>query len=228
LLTWLVDRLSWVGPGELKKMFTFFKKEGVTKIIMAGQVNPDNLFDKNLVMDQEAKELFDAMRDRKADTIFSAVADRLKKEGLELIDSVSLLKDYLAPKGTLTRRGPTESELGDMEFGKRIAKTMGSIDVGQTVVVKEKAILAIEAMEGTDRTILRGSKIAREGAVVVKMSKPNQDNRFDVPVIGPRTIRTMIKCKASCIAIESGKTLLIDRNTCVRLADKARVCIVAA
>jgi len=152
----------------------------------------------------------------------------LKKEGLELIDSTFLVQDYLAPRGTLTRRAPTLKELEDIDFGRTIAKTMGGIDVGQTVVVKDKAVVAIEAMEGTDRAILRGGKIAREGAVVAKMSKPNQDLRFDVPVIGPRTIQYMVKARAKCLVIEAGKTLIIDRSRTIKLADKAGICIVAA
>ncbi len=195
---------------------------------MAGQVNPDNLFDKKVQLDEEFKSLFEAMKDRKADTIFTAVADKLKVHGIQLLDSTFLLADHLAPKGTLTRRGPTLRELEDIEFGKTIAKAMGAIDVGQTVVVKEKAIVAIEAMEGTDKTILRGGQIARGGAVVVKMSKPNQDLRFDIPVIGPRTIQTMIKAKASCLAIEAHKTLIIDRDKTIALANQRKICIVAA
>ena len=116
----------------------------------------------------------------------------------------------------------------DIDFGRTIAKAMGSLDVGQTVVVKDKAIVAIEAMEGTDRTILRGGAIAREGAVIVKTAKPNQDERFDIPVIGPKTIQTMIKCRATCLAIEAAKTLLIEREKCVQLADKAKICIVSS
>ncbi len=228
LIKFCADRLAWFKVGELKKLFTYFKSEGVSKVIMAGQVNPDHLFDLNLQLDEEFNTLAMALRDRKADTIFSAVADKLKSEGMELLDSTFLLKEYLAPKGTLTRRGPTLVELDDIEFGKNIAKAMGSLDVGQTVVVKEKAIVAIEAMEGTDRAILRGGQIAKQGGVVVKVSKPQQDDRFDVPVIGPRTIKTMIKGNLACIAIEAGKTLVIDREKTVSLANKAGICIVAA
>ena len=213
--------------GDLGKLFEFFKTNGVKKVIMAGQVNPDNLFAENVVLDKEFKDLFDAIKDRKADTIFSAVAEKLRQHGMELIDSTCLLKDYMAPKGTLTKRAPSLEELADIEFGREIAKAMGDIDVGQTVVVKEKAIVAIEAMEGTDRTILRGGEIAREGAVVVKMSKPKQDLRFDVPVIGPRTIQNMSRSKASCLAIEAGKTIIIDFETCVQKANKAGICIVS-
>jgi len=226
-LRFFVDKIEMFKVGELKKLFSYFKEHGVKDIIMAGQVNPDNLFDKNVKMDEEFEELFAALQNRKADTIFSAVADRLKREGLELMDSTFLLKEFLAPKGTLTKRGPTICELEDIEFGKNIAKTMGSIDVGQTVVVKDKAIVAIEAMEGTDRTILRGGQIAQEGAVIAKMSKPNQDLRFDVPVIGLKTIKTMIKAKAKCLTIEAQKTLLIDRDALIKLANKSGICIVS-
>lgn len=226
-LRFFVDQMIWVGPGELRRLFCYFKQQNVHKVIMAGQVNPKNLFDERLKLDEEFQKLFAAMEDRKADTIFRAVADQLKSEGIDLLDSTVFLNDYLAPKGTLTRRGPTLGELADIEFGKTIARAMGDLDVGQTVVVKEKAIVAIEAMEGTDRTIIRGGMIAQKGAVVVKTAKPKQDNRFDVPVIGPGTIQSMIKARAGCIAIEAGKTLLIDRNQCVRLAARAKICIVA-
>jgi DUF1009 family protein len=228
LLRPFVNKLFWVGAGELKKLFDFFKDENVKQVIMAGQVNPENLFDDKVTPDREFQKLFDAMKDRKADTIFAAVADKLKEEGMELLDSTLLLKEYMAPKGTLTARGPTEKELTDIEFGRGIAKQMGFLDVGQTVVVKEKAIVAIEAMEGTDQTILRGGGIAKRDAVIIKVAKPKQDNRFDVPVIGPKTIQTMAKCKASCLAIEAGKTLIIDRDKCIKFADQDKICIVSS
>lgn len=224
---YLVDRFSWFHAGDLKKLFEYFKSAGVRQVIMAGQVNPRNLFDDKVEMDEEFRDLFAALTDRKADTIFKAVADRLKANGMELLDSTILLRDYLAPKGTLTRKAPTVGELEDIQFGLTIAKLMGAIDIGQTVVVKEKAIVAIEAMEGTDRAILRGCTIAQNGAVVIKTSKPKQDDRFDVPVIGPKTIKMMKKGKGSCIAIEAGKTLVIDLDETVRLANLANICIVA-
>lgn len=227
-LNFFVHQLTWVGPGELHKLFSCFKKEGVQKVVMAGQVNPNNLFDEKLQFDFEFQKIFVALKDRKADSIFKAVADGLKSQGMELLNSTYLLESYLAPRGTLTRRAPSLEELADIDFGINIARAMGSLDVGQTVVIKDKAIVAIEAMEGTDRAILRGGAIARRGAVVVKMSKPNQDLRFDIPVVGPKTVQTMIKCQAGCISIEAGKTLLIDRQLMVKMADKAKICIVAA
>jgi len=227
-LKFFVDRFYWVSPGELRKLFEIFKGEGIKDVIMAGQVNPNNLFDVNVGLDEEFQKLFQAMQNRKADTIFAAVADRMKQEGLNLLDSTFLVSQYLAPPGTLTKRGPTEKELADIDFGRGLAKAMGDLDVGQTVVIKEKAILAIEAMEGTDRAILRGGSIARQGAVIVKVSKPKQDSRFDIPVIGPRTIRNMIKVKAGCLAIEAGKTLIIDRAQVVGLANKENICMVSS
>jgi len=228
LLRPLVDQLSMFHVGNLKSMFDYFKRNGISKVIMAGQVNPENLFKRDVALDEEFKNIFSAIENRKADTIFKAIAEKLKEQGMELVDSTFLLDDYLAPKGTLTKRGPTKLELEDIEFGKNIARTMGEIDVGQTVVVKDKAIVAIEAMEGTDSCILRGGQIAKEDAVIVKMSKPSQDFRFDVPVIGSRTIKHLIRAKASCIAIEAEKTILVDRDKMVKLANKNSICIIAA
>ena len=222
----VVDQMIWVGPGELKRLFSFFKSQRVTRVIMAGQVNPNNLFNARLVVDEDYVKLFQALKDRKADTIFSAVADKLKNNGMELLDSTFLLSEYMAPQGVLAQRSPSDEERADIEFGRIIAKLMGGIDVGQTVVIKDKAIVAIEAMEGTDKTILRGGAIARQGAVVVKMSKPNQDIRFDIPVVGPRTLKNMIKVNASCLAVDAGKTLIIDQAACIRMANEHKICIV--
>jgi len=228
LLKPFVDKIIFFKVGELDNLFKFLKRQGIKKVIMAGQVNPDNLFNPHVQFDAAFKEIFQAIKNRKADTIFRAIADKLKEHGMELVDSTFLLKKYLAPKGTLTRRGPTVAELEDIDFGRIIAKEMGSIDVGQTVVVKDKAIVAIEAMEGTDATILRGGRIARDGAVVVKMSKPKQDLRFDVPVMGPRTIKNAIKARIRCLAIEAGKTIVIDLDKCLKMANRYKICIVAA
>lgn len=227
LMRYFVDKYSSFHVGDLQKLFLYFKEHGVRQVIMAGQVNPDNLFKKNVRMDGDFRAIFEALKDRKADTILAAVADKLRENGMELMDSTFLIEKYMAPKGTLTRRGPTLSELADIAFGQEIAKQSGEIDAGQTVVVKEKAILAIEAMEGTDQAILRGGKIARGGAVIVKMSKPHQDFRFDVPVVGPRTIQNMKKVRAACLAIEARKTIIIKEEKTLRMANKAGICVVA-
>ena len=222
------DKVRWFSPGDLKKLFAYFRSSDIHQVLMAGQVNPDHLFRRDVPVDEEFKVLFDALGDRRCDTIFGAIADRLKAEGMELLDSTFLIKDFLAPPGVLTRRSPTVEESADIDFGTAIAKQMGGLDIGQTVVIKGKAIVAIEALEGTDRCILRGGAIAHEGAVVVKTSKPDQDLRFDVPVIGPRTIVAMKKARASCLAVEAGKTLVIDRMKMVALADQAGICIISA
>ncbi len=227
LLKPFVDKISTFNVGELRKLFTYFETENIRQVIMAGQVNPGHLFEESTELDEDFKQLFDALKDRKADTIFAAVAEKLKEHNIELVDSTFLIKNHLAPKGTLTRTAPNLEQLGDIEFGRDIAKSMGRIDVGQTVVIKDKAIVAIEAMEGTDRTILRGGQIAKEGAVVIKMSKPNQDLRFDVPVVGPRTIKHMRKSRCKCLAIEAGKTIIIDRQKTIHAADKGGICIVS-
>ena len=228
LIHFFADEVTWFAPGELGKLFAFFRARGVRHALMAGQIDPENLFRKNMPVDGEFKALFDALKDRRCDTIFGAIADRLKAEGMELLDSTLLTREFLAPKGTLTRRAPTVEELKDIEFGMAIARQMGAMDVGQTVVIRGLAIVAIEAMEGTDRCIERGGRIAREGAVVVKMAKPAQDLRFDVPVIGPRTIAAMRAVRATCLAIEAGKTLIIDRERTVALANKAGITLLGA
>lgn len=227
LIYLVADEVRWFALPELKKTFSYFRSRSVSQIIMAGQIHPRCLFDKALQADKDFQAIFEAMVDRRCDTIFGSIADVLKKEGLELLDSTLLLKDHLAPQGTLTRRAPTAQERQDIDFGIGIAKQMGGLDVGQTVVVKGKAIVAIEAMEGTDQCILRGGRIARQGAVVVKTSKPKQDNRFDVPVIGPRTIQVMHKSGSVCLAIEAGKTIIIDRQKTVALANRQGLSIVA-
>ena len=227
-LPFFVDHVKWFKVSQLRDGFSYLKERGVADVFMAGQVSQKNLFDPALQRDTEFREFFSALTDRKADTIFSAVAEILNKNGLRVLDSTLLTRNFLAAKGTLTHRGPTETELADIEFGRTIAKAMGGLDVGQTVVVKSKAIVAIEAMEGTDKCILRGGRIARSGAVVVKTSKPHQDSRFDVPVIGPRTLRNMIRSRCRCLGIEAGKTLVIDEQKCVAMANRFGICIVAA
>lgn len=226
-LSFFVSKLKWFKVSQLRAGLSFFKDQGVEHVIMAGHISQRNLFNPAIQADPELKAFFSALRDRKADTIFGAVADFLDTAGLKVLDSTLLLKRFLAREGVLSLRPPTESELADIEFGKVIAKTMGGLDVGQTVVIKEKAIIAIEAMEGTDQCILRGGRIAHSGGVVVKTSKPNQDLRFDIPVVGPRTIKSMIRSRCACLGIEAGKTLIIDESRCKRLADQAGIAIVS-
>ncbi len=221
------DKVYWIGLGEFSRLFEIFKSEGITKIVMAGQIGPHRLFSKDMDKDAELKDLLTRVKDKRADTLFTAVAERLRMSGFELIDSTTFVKDLLPAKGTLTRREPCLREWEDINFGLGLAKAVAALDIGQTVAVKHKAIVAIEALEGTDNLIRRAGKIARGGITVVKVSKPKQDMRFDIPVIGLNTVKNLIRAKATCMAIEAAKTLFIDKEESIKLADKKGVSLVA-
>jgi hypothetical protein len=221
----LVDNLLWVGVGQLGKVIRFFKDAGVSNAVMAGQIRPTRMFQK-LKFDVRGLKVLSRLDNRKADSIFSSVAEEMSKDGIRLLDSTFFLKDFMAKEGALTRRQPTERELEDANFGAGIAREMGRLDIGQTVVVKDKAIVAVEALEGTDETIRRGGRLAGEGTVVVKMAKPSQDMRFDVPVVGMETVRRMAEAKASLLAVEADKTLIIDEEETLELAEGLGICVV--
>lgn len=226
LITPLVKKTYWLTLKEYSQMFEIFKREGITRVLMAGQVNPRSLFYSD-VGDEALKKLLAAIRDKRPDTLFSAIADKLAEHHMELIDSTLFLEEYLPEKGVLTKRQPDEETWNDIRFGFQMAKKVAGLDIGQTMVVKGGAIVAVEAIEGTDAAILRGGRVAAGGIVVVKVSKPHQDMRFDIPVVGPRTLQHMARVHARCLAIESKKTLMIDRAACVALADRHRISIVA-
>jgi DUF1009 family protein len=156
-----------------------------------------------------------------------AVAEELAKEGIEIVSSTSYLPELLAPPGCLTRKRPSKAEEKDISFGWEIAKEIGRLDIGQCVVVRRKTVLAVEAIEGTNSTILRGGELAREKAVVVKVSKPNQDLRFDVPSVGLETVKTMAKVNATVLAVESGKTLIFDRQEMINYADEVGISVIS-
>jgi len=221
----LVDRVYWVEVGQLERLFKIFKDEGITRAIMAGKISPTLLLKDDLAVDEELKELLDHAKDKRADSLLGAVARRLKKAGIDLIDSTTYLSDLLPHEGILTQRQPSQAEWEDIRFGFDIARKIAGLDIGQTVVVKDKAILAIEAIEGTDEAIRRGGALGNGEVVVVKVSKPKQDMRFDIPVVGPETIRSLTQAKASCLAIEAQKTLLIDKEEVVRLADRSGISV---
>jgi hypothetical protein len=222
-----VDKIYWIGLNEFHKMFEIFKAEGVTKVVMAGQISPHHLFSKETDKNQELKSLLTDMQDKKADTIFGAIAEKLKDSGFQLLDSVTFIEDLLPKKGTLTKREPDFKEWEDIYFGFDLAKEIAYLDIGQTVAVKAKAIVAVEALEGTDNLIRRAGRIARDGMAIVKVSKPKQDMRFDIPVVGLNTIKNLIRAKGVCLAVEAGKTLFIDKEQSVQLADNKGIAIVA-
>jgi UDP-2,3-diacylglucosamine hydrolase len=223
----VAENALWVGLGQLGKMISFFKKEGVTKAMMAGQVKHVQIFSGS-VPDMRMLKMLWGLPRRNTDALIGGVAGELAKEGIDLIDSTYFLQDHLAPLGVLTRRPPNDVELGNIEYGLHIADEIGSLDLGQTVVIRAKACVAIEAMEGTDAAIRRAGELASGKLTVVKVAKPDQDMRFDVPVVGIPTIETMIAAGATALSISAGKTLIFDREEMVALADENKICIVGS
>ena len=223
----IASNLTWVGIGQLGKMISFFKTNGVTQVVMAGQVKHVQIFSSALPDLRMVKMLWNLER-RNTDALIGGVADELAKEGIELIDSTHFLQDHLAGPGVLSKRKPSQNELDDIEYGLHIAGELGRLDLGQTVVIRSKACVAIEAMEGTDATIRRAGELANGKLTVVKVAKPNQDMRFDVPVVGVPTIRAMTDAGATCLSITSDKTLIFDREEMLASANDAGIAIVGS
>ncbi len=222
----IAERVEWIGVAQLGKLIRFFKREGVERAIMAGQVKHVQIFSGALPDLRMIKTILRLPR-RNTDALIGAVADELKSEGVELIDSTYFLQDLLPKEGQLSRRAASQSERGDIEYGLEIAREITRLDLGQTIVVRGRACVAVEAMEGTDATIRRAGELARGRLTVIKVAKHDQDMRFDVPVVGVPTIQTMIEAGATCLAITAGKTLMFDREEMLRLADKNSIAVVA-
>jgi len=229
--------VHWVSIGELSKLIDTFQRAGVTKAVMAGQVKHKQIF-SSIRPDWRLAKLLLNLRTRSTDALIGAVAKVLADEGIELINSTSFLEPLLAEEGVLTERAPDEEECRNIEYGLSVARALAGFDIGQTVVVAAQACVAVEAMEGTDATIERGGRLmaTMEGnastlarkLTVVKVAKPNQDMRFDVPVIGLPTVESMIGAGATCLSIEAGRTLLFDRRALLKRANDAAITIVAA
>jgi DUF1009 family protein len=222
----LVEKIFWIRLGEFGKLLRILKNEGVKDVIMAGGIDKRKMFSK-IHPDLKGLLLMAKMSNRKDDFILRAVASELEKEGLQVHPSHSFLPSLLAPAGVLTRRRPTAEEAGDIEFGWIQAKELGKLDIGQCLVVRKKAVVAVEAIEGTDETIRRGGLLAREKAVIIKICKPGQDLRFDLPAVGEQTIETMHEVKAGVLVIEAQKTLIFDREAMIRLADTYKMVIIS-
>src|SRR5262245_13472104 len=222
----LADRCTWVGIGQLGRMIRFFKDEGVEKAIMAGQVKHVQIFSRAVPDARMLKVLLKLPR-RNTDSLIGAIVAELQSEGIELIDSTYFLQDSLPKVGVLTKRKTDHKEEGDIDYGLEIAREIAQLDLGQTIVVRGKACVAIEAMEGTDETIRRAGNLVKGNLTVVKLAKPNQDMRFDVPVVGVPTLTTMIEAGASCLCITAGKTLMFDRDEMIQVADEKKIAIVA-
>ena len=223
----VAERVAWVGIGQLGRMIRFFKREGVEKAIMAGQVKHVQIFSGALPDVRMLKMLLSLPR-RNTDALIGGIAAELAREGIELIDSTYFLADQLPAEGVLTKRSPSSAERADIEYGLEVAREIARLDLGQTIVVRARACVAVEAMEGTDETVRRAGRLARGRLTVVKVAKPNQDMRFDVPVVGLPTIETMVEAGATCLCLTAGKTLMFDRDDMLRLAERHRISVVAA
>ena len=224
----VADEVEWVRIGQLSKLINVFTSRGVTQAVMAGGVTPSNLF-KNLSLDMRMIAAAARLKVRNAEAIFGAVAAELKKDGVELLDPRPFLGDSVPKAGCLTRGRPGSDQQDDIAFGLKIAKAVSALDIGQTVVVKQGTVLAVEGFEGSDECIKRGGALAGEkgGSVVVKVSKPNQDFRFDIPCVGMRTIESCAANRIAVLAVEAGCTLLLDKEKVLDAAEKHGLSMVA-
>jgi DUF1009 family protein len=220
-----VESLHWIKVGQLGRLIKIFKKEGINRVVMAGKVSKTFMF-KDIRPDLRAITLYLKLKDRKDDSLLLGIVSELEKEGIKVEEPTRYVPHLLAEKGVITKRKPKKKELKDIEFGWPIAKEMGRLDIGQTVVVKERAVLSVEAIEGTDAAIRRAGELGRGGIVVIKVAKPKQDMRFDAPVIGLNTIRTLKEAKAAALCVEAGKTILLEKEDMIKLADKENICII--
>ena len=225
-LTDRVDEIEWIKLGQLGKLIKAFKQRNVSKALMAGSINKSRMFG-NIKPDLKGLAFLSKFAIFHDDNILRSLASELYEEGIEIVSSTIYLPELLAPEGCLTKRTPNKEEKRDMEIGWKVAKELGRLDIGQCVVVRDKTILALEAIDGTNATILRGGEIAGEKAVVVKVSKPDQDLRFDVPSVGLETIQSMLEVKASLLAVEAGKTLVFDREKMIDLANENKISIIS-
>ncbi|HUI84609.1 MAG TPA: UDP-2,3-diacylglucosamine diphosphatase LpxI [Candidatus Binatia bacterium] len=228
----------WLSLGELSKLIETFRKENITRAIMAGQVKHKQIF-SSIRPDWRLAKLLLSLTTRNTDSLIGGVTQVLADEGITLMNSTELLEPMLAGEGVLTARAPNDSEQTNITYGRAVAHHLARFDVGQTVVIAEAACVAVEAMEGTDAAILRAGEIMKSPGLgrepstlsraltVVKVARPNQDMRFDVPVVGPHTIATMKQAGATCLALETGRCLLLDKETVLAAANEAGICIVA-
>ena len=220
--------LHWVSLGHLGRCIKILKSAGVSRAVMAGQVKHVKIFSlfSGIIPDPALLSVLRRIKSRNTDALITAVADVLRDEGIELLNSTAFLQPLLARAGVLTDRAPTEEESADFEFGYEMADAIAGLDIGQTIAVKHKAVVAIEAMEGTDAVIARAGQLAGPGARIVKVAKPNQDMRFDVPVIGVATVQAMRTAGATALSIDAERTLVLDGQHVFTTANDARITIV--
>jgi UDP-2,3-diacylglucosamine hydrolase len=220
-----VEKIHWIKIGQLNKLIQAFKSDGVQHAVMLGGIKKTHVF-TTVRPDLRVLAMAGRLRLWKDDAILREFAAELEREGIQICESTFGLNGILVEEGSLTKRRPTKKEWADVRYGWEIAETIGRLDIGQCVVVKDRVIVAVEAVEGTDKAIRRGGELAGKGTVVVKRCKPQQDLRFDLPAVGPRTIETMKSSLASVLAVEAGRSVLLDRQEMIRQADRAGIAIV--
>ncbi|MDD5758287.1 MAG: UDP-2,3-diacylglucosamine diphosphatase LpxI [Desulfobulbaceae bacterium] len=221
----LSDFFCWVKLGQLGKIIKFFKQNNVREAAFLGTITKTKIF-ADVWPDLKGLSLWNKIDIKHDDSILRAIAQALEEEGIRVVESTLYLQELLFPAGVLTKKKPTSAQMLDIRFGWRIGREIGRLDIGQCVVVRDSTVLAVEAIEGTDAAILRGGALGRKQAVVVKVKKPGQDFRFDLPAIGPKTIASMIEVQAAVLAVEAGQALLFDGQEVLRLADQAGIAIV--
>lgn len=221
----LADGFCWVKLGQLGRIISFFKKEGITEAVFLGTITKTRIF-RDIFPDLRGLTLWNKIDIKQDDAILRAIAAELEKDGIKVLESTSYLQDLLFPQGVLTKRKPNAGQQNDIRFGFRMAKAIGDLDIGQCVVVRDQTVLAVEAIEGTDAAIRRGGALGHEQAVVVKVRKPDQDFRFDLPAIGLQTIASMQEVKAKVLAVEKGQSLLFDAEKVIAAADRAGIIVV--
>jgi len=221
----LVDEIIWLKVGQLSKMIAAFTQRGVRHCVMAGQIAPRNLFE--LRPDFRALALLMRLREKNAHTLFGAIADELQREGVELIEATPWLKSFMPQTGFQLGPKPSAAQQADVEFGFRIAKEVSRLEIGQTVVVKDGTVLAVEGFEGTDKCLARGGELAGPagGAVAVKVAKEKHDLRFDIPCLGPQTLEACAGARIAALAFEAGKSLLLEQETCAQLARRHKLAL---
>lgn len=220
------DEIKWINVGRLGDLIDTLKGFHVKEAIMVGKVSKSLLFKSKIVPDLRAARLLFSLKDKGDETILDAIKKEIQKEGIHIIDTAAFSPHLLTPAGILTTEKPSKDEWKDIEFGWNIAKEIGRLDIGQTVVVKGQAVMAVEAIEGTDKAIIRGGRLAGEGAVVVKVSRPQQDMKLDVPVIGPDTIKSMIEVRARVLAVEAYRSIIMHRDKLLKEAEEAGITVV--
>ena len=219
------DVTYWVKLGQLGKIIKHFRREGVSETVFAGTITKTRIF-HDILPDLKGLTLWNKIDTRLDDAILRAVAAALEDEGIRVLASTCYLDHLLFPRGILTRKKPSASQMEDIRFGWTIAREVGRLDIGQCVVVRDRTVLAVEAMEGTDATIRRGGELAGSGAVVVKLKKPDQDFRFDLPATGTQTIETLAAVKGAVLAVEAGQSLLFDKQAMLQAADRAGLVVI--